>query len=142
MNDRRKNNLPLAILLLGTLLLAALFLSGCSGPTSTSERNSPEAQQLAQQLNADLAAAGLPEVPTNTLITLYGADGGLSCINVGNLQHRLSLAEFGSYPIGRRVFMDPKVLEYQNAVISTYCPDKLTVLEDLVQNLKTADTIP
>lgn len=139
MKDRRKN---LPILLLGILIIAALLFGGCSGPTSTSEKSSQQAQQLAQQLNANLAAAGLSEVPTSILTTLYGEDGGATCVNAGASQDRLGLAQFGSYAIGRRVIMDPKILEFEKAVISTYCPDKLTAFQDATSGLKTAPTIP
>jgi hypothetical protein len=141
MNGHRIN-FSKAILLLGILVIAAIFLSGCSGPTSPTEGSSQQAQQLAQQLNTALSAAGLPEAPISILTTLYGEDGGLTCTNAGQLQNKLGTAQFGSYAIGRRVIMDPKILAYEKAVITTYCPDKLAAYESVVSGLKTAPTIP
>ena len=58
------------------------------------------------------------------------------------LQNKLGTAQFRSYAIGRRVIMDPKILAYEKAVITTYCPDKLAAYESVVSGLKTAPTIP
>jgi hypothetical protein len=124
-------------------LLVAFVLGGCSaGTTPSQEAGSPEAQQLAQKLSDQLTAAGLPVPPMNVLTTLYGADGGVSCTNVAALEHQNGLTRFGSPSIGRRVIMDPKVLAYDEAVISTYCPDLLPDYKEVVKGLMTATTIP
>lgn len=131
-----------ATLLLVILLAAATVLAGCGGTTPKSESSSPQAQELAQQLNQALAAAGLPAQPAEISTVLYGVDGGVSCINAGDREHRTGLNGFGSYTIGRRAVMDPKVLAYDTAVITVYCPDKLADFQSLTQDLKTAATIP
>ena len=131
-----------ATLLLVLLLTAAVVLAGCGGTTPRSESSDPQAQQLAQQLNQALAAAGLPAQPAEIATVLYGVDGGVSCLNVGNREHVAGLSGFGSNAIGRRGVMDPKVLAYDAAVITTYCPDKLATFQDLTQSLMTAATVP
>lgn len=125
------------------VLMAMLLLAGCSaGTTLSQEANSPEAQQLATQFADKLTAAGLPVPPTGVITTLYGADGGVSCANVAAFQHQAGLTSFGSSAIGRRVIMDPKVVAYDEAVVSTYCPDLLPGYQAYVKGLTTAATIP
>jgi hypothetical protein len=112
------------------LLGAALLLAGCSaGSTSKDEAATPTAQELATQLQATLAAAGLAQPSTQVLTTLYGEDGGVSCQNAGELLHIDGLALFGNPSHSRRVPLDPKVAAYDHAVISTYCPELLPPLQ-------------
>ena len=94
-----------------------------------SEADSADAQAKATQLQAALAAAGLPQPSTQVLTTLYGVDGGVSCQNVGDLLHTDGLALFGNPSHSRRVPLDPKVAAFDQAVISTYCPDLLPALQ-------------
>jgi hypothetical protein len=123
------------------MLVVALVLAGC-GPTRESESSSKKAEQLASQLQAALEKAGLPVPSTDVLTALYGDDGGISCENVDDREHRTGLASFGAYAIGRRVVLDPKVVDYDRAVISTYCPDELDAYNDAVEDLKLESTIP
>ena len=125
------------------VMLAALLLSGCAASTTRAEvAKSPQAQQLAQQLNATLTQQGLKAPSSQVLAVLYGTTGGVSCINAGNLEHGRGLVLFGSPAIGRRVFADPKLLAYDEAVVSTYCPDKLAEFQNYVNGLTTANTVP
>jgi hypothetical protein len=122
-------------------VLVAVLLAGC-GPTSESESSSSEAEKLAKQLQSTLKSEDLPVPSTDVLTSLYGDDGGVSCENVDGRAHRAGLDSFGAPAIGRRVVMDPKVLAYDRAVISTYCPEELDAFEDAVQDLELEETIP
>ena len=125
------------------LLIAALLLGGCAaGTTPASEAKSPEAQQLAAQLGEKLTAAGLRVPPTNVMTVLYGVDGGIACINAGQPEHSNGLWLFGSVNPGRRVIADPKVIAYDEAVIGTYCPDKLPAAQAITKGMQTGATIP
>lgn len=127
-----------------SLVAAGLLLSGCSaaGTVSEDDAASSTAVELAGQLNESLEQAGLPPVPEGTAVALYGVDGGVSCVNAGELQQTLSLAQFGNGgAIARRLVMDPDVLAYDEAVISTYCPEELDGFTDLVDGLSTESTI-
>lgn len=59
--------------------------------------------------------------PTNVLTVLYGADGGIACINAGQSEHSNGLWLFGNVHLGRRVVVDPKVIAYDEAVIARPC---------------------
>ncbi len=131
------------IVLIALLAAAMLLLGGCAaGTTPASEADSPEAAQLATQLGEKLTAAGLSVPPANILTQLYGVDGGIACTNAGALEHGNGLWLFGSNHPGRRVIVDPTVLAYDEAVIATYCPDKLPALQTTTQGLQTGVTIP
>ena len=134
------------LLVLRSAALAAatgLALSACTAAGSGSNADSDRARQLADQLNENLTHAGLPTLDTETATTLYGTDGGVSCENVGELQQRLSLSQFGNNSGNlRRVVLDPSLLDYDRAVIETYCPDEIGSFLDEVEGLDTEQTIP
>lgn len=121
-----------------------LLLSGCAGATiASSVATSDSAKGKAVALNAELASAGLPSIPAGTAGALYGIDGGISCLNVAETQHRLGLAQFGNASGNvRRIIIDPTLIEYDRAVITTYCPQNLEGFEAEVAGLTTATTIP
>ena len=124
-------------------VVAGLALAACSPAGSAKDPDSDMAQQLATQLDENLTRAGLPGLDNETATALYGTDGGATCENAGDLQHDLSLAQFGNNSGNlRRVVMDPSLLEYDLVVVQTYCPDKEDDLRDLIDDLKTEETIP
>ncbi|WP_182526464.1 hypothetical protein [Nocardioides dongkuii] len=127
----------------GLVLAVGLGVTGCSAAGSASDSGSDEARTLAGQLNDRLAASGLPTIDAETAASLYGTDGGVSCENVGELQQQLALSQFGNNANNlRRVVLDPSLVNYDLAVIDTYCPDQLADFEDLVEELDTEDTVP
>ena len=127
----------------GLALAAGLALSACTAAGAGSDRDSARATELADQLNQNLADAGLPSLDTETATTLYGTDGGVACENVGELQFDLSLAQFGNNSGNlRRVVMDPSLFDFDQAVIETYCPDKVDEFRQAVDELDTEETIP
>ncbi len=129
------------------LLAAAtlgIILAGCSaGTVPPDTAKSAEAQRLATTLQSALATAGLPQPDVSVLTVLYGTDGSVSCANAGDTTHVDGLALFGSPSHGRRVPLDPKVVAYDEAVILTYCPDKLPAFQKTVADQTTpVQTIP
>ena len=120
-------------------IVAGLFLvAACSaGTNQPDEANSQQAADLAAQLQTKLAAAGLPQPSTKVLTTLYGVDGGISCTNVAGFTQTDGLALFGNPSHSRRVPLDPSVLAYDVAVISTYCPDQLAALQKAIADQTT-----
>jgi hypothetical protein len=130
----------------GLLATAALgiLLVGCSAGTVPPEAaKSAEAQQLATKLQAALAAAGLPQPDAGVLAVLYGTDGSVSCENAGDVTHVDGLALFGNPSHVRRVAVDPTVVTFDEAVVSTYCPDRLDALRKTFADQTTpAQTIP
>ena len=136
-------NRPAPARLAALALAAGLALSACSASGTASDRDSDRAKELADQLNQNLTAEGLPTIDTETARSLYGTDGGVSCENVGELQQQLSLSDFGTASTHlRRVVLDPSVVAYDMAVVQTYCPDEADELSDELEDLGTEETIP
>ncbi len=124
-------------------VVCGVGLVACTSAGTASDPDSDEAQALAEQLNENLSAVGLPELDTSTATALYGTDGGVSCRNVGELQHELSLSQFGNNSGNlRRVVLDPTLVEYDLAVIETYCAGKIDVFREVVDELEKEATIP
>ena len=127
------------------LVVGVLLAAGCGATVPQSESSSAQAQELAGQLNQALKQEGLSAPSTGTATALYGEDGGVSCVNVGEAEQRDGLVLFGhagQLTYGRRVTMDPSVLAYDRAVIETYCPNELASYKDAVAGLDTEPTIP
>jgi hypothetical protein len=125
-----------------TASLALLVMACSAGTTSSEEADSEQAQQLAAQLASTLADAGYSPPPESTITTLYGEDGGVSCAQAGGLGQILGLAGFGNPSYGGRRILDPQVKAYDEAVISTYCPDKLEDYQEVLGKTKTEQSIP
>ena len=142
MRSRATRSVPL-LRSAGLALALGLAVSACTAAGAGSDSDSDRATELADQLNQNLADAGLPSLDTETATTLYGTDGGVACENVGELQFDLSLAQFGNNSGNlRRVVMDPSLFDFDQAVIETYCPDKIDEFRDVVDDLDTEETIP
>ena len=124
-------------------VFALFLLNGCSSPGSENKKEVDKVHetQLAQKLAHTLQQQGLRVPDIEVLTTLYGTTGGLSCIAVGNYQQVAGQNLFGSPNIGRHVIIDPKVIDYDRAVISVYCPEKLEPFNEATKNLKTSETI-
>lgn len=119
-------------------LLAVLALGGCAAATvQTEEANSPEAQQLAQQLSDTLTAMGVTPPATAILAALYGTDGGVSCVALqdGGTQAILGLTYNGDTSGRRRASVSDEVLAFDQAVVQTYCPAQLQTFQDMVTSL-------
>lgn len=129
------------------LALLALVLTGC-GPTSADEATSPAARQSAQSLQAQLqrlSATGVNvAVPDlDTLVVLYGEDGGITCINAESpFQIAFNIGHFGSASGRRAVIVDPSLMAYDKAVITTYCPESLAQYQSVVDGWSSAKTLP
>ena len=143
MTMRPRGLRPAARRAAGLAVLVCLGLGGCSAAGTAARDDEARAETLAEQLGQHLTEARLPALDTSTAVTLYGTDGGVSCENAGELQHELSLAQFGnnSHHLWR-VVMDPELVAYDLAVVETYCPDKLDAFRKVIEGLGTEETIP
>lgn len=130
-----------AIPLIVVVLMLAVMLSGCRGSPAKNP-DSPEALQKAQQLQEKLEEAGLPVPDTDTLVKLYGTNGGVACMySDSEFQTYYNLAHFGN--TGRRLaYLDPSVIAYDLAVIEVYCPEKLDAYREAVEEWDTEQVLP
>jgi hypothetical protein len=137
-----KQYAPWGRALAATASLALLVVACSPGGTSSEEADSDQAQQLAQQFASAISDAGYSPPPEGTIRALYGEDGGVSCAQAGGLGQTLGLAGFANPSYGGRRFLDPKVKAYDEAVINTYCPDKLEDYQEILGETKTEQSIP
>jgi len=137
-----KHRAPWVRTLAATACLALLVAACSPGGTSSEEADSDQAQQLAQQFASAVSDAGYSPPPEGTIKALYGEDGGVSCAQAGGLGQVLGLAGFGNPSYAGRRVLDPRVKAYDEAVISTYCPDKMEDYQEILGETRTEQTIP
>ncbi len=114
--------------------------------TYSSNKNTAEAQQKAQQLTQAFRQAGLRVPVDQDIITRsLGNDGGAVCDNPASALGRATLLDQmtnGADFVGRRpVTVDRKVIQGQALIMQIYCPDKLQEFRDKFNDLKFDDTI-
>lgn len=129
-NRRRAGAIVLAAAVLG----AALGLAGCG-----SEEGTKAERSKAEQLQAALEPTGI-DVDTDTLVALYGDDGGKVCDIAADpaAMAREGLLAHPRFAL-RRLHVTKDAVAYTEAVISVYCPDQLGNVRDYIDGLRVAD---
>ncbi|GAA1964385.1 hypothetical protein [Catenulispora subtropica] len=113
--------------------------------TYTQHKHSAEAASKARQLQAAMVAAGYPEPDEDTLIAIFGRDGGAVCKDptgaLNKAQWLDNMANGAGGPGMRPVIADRKAVAAEAIVISVYCPDHLQAFQDKIDDLKTGTTV-
>lgn len=113
--------------------------------TYNTEKNNQEAIAKAQSLSQKFSAAGLAVPKQETLVRVFGTDGGAVCDNPANALGKATLIDSlfnGAGFVGRRpVIVDRQILRGELLILQTYCPDKLPKYQEFVDKLKTDDTV-
>ena len=129
------------------VIAMAALLTGC-GPTTPEEAASSESVAQAEALRSQLlvleaSGVNVPVPAVETLTVLYGADGGIACINAESaFITGFNAGHFGS-PSGRRSgVLDPAAIAYDAAVLSTYCPESLERYKAAVEGWASDRTLP
>ncbi|MDY6793899.1 MAG: hypothetical protein SWK76_01260 [Actinomycetota bacterium] len=124
-----------------TVLVMVVMLLGCQG-SPAKDPDSPEALKKATQLQEKLEEAGLPVPDTDTIVKLYGTNGGVACMySDSDFQIYYNLSHFGN--TGRRpTYIDPDVIAYDRAVIEVYCPENLDAFLEAVEEWDTEEILP
>lgn len=120
-----------------------LLLTGVAMFSFLSAREDQRATEKASQLSAELAAAGM-RVPTSEQIARsLGDDGGAVCADPGNALRRGvlygMLTNGAAGPGQRPVIVDNNVLHGQLLIMKVYCPQYVERLQEVVDDLKTAN---
>ncbi|WP_076262012.1 hypothetical protein [Intrasporangium flavum] len=125
-----------ALVLVLTVIALVTFHSG---------KTSQEAQQKAVQLTAALTAAGARAPSQETLVRLFGNDGGSVCddpngaLRRGVLTQQLMNGAAG--PGMRPVIADRRVVGAQLLIMKVYCPDEVPSFQEFVNSLNLSDTV-
>ena len=131
MGHRSRGRALLAVALSVGVVLGA---AGCGSDEATSAE-----QSKAAELQAKLAPLDI-DIETETLISLYGDDGGKVCAiadDPGALE-REGLLAHPRFAL-RRLHVTDDAVAYARAVISVYCPEELGNVEDYIEGLRVAD---
>lgn len=109
--------------------------------TFNGHKQDQAAQQKAQQLSGELAAAGLRvPVEQSTITEALGADGGAICENPASALGKATLfAQLtnGADFVGiRPIIVDSRVVQGEELVLKVYCPDKLQKYQETIAHLE------
>ena len=120
------------------LLVIALF-------SYSSAKSTEAADQKADQLIAAFEKAGAHAPAKDQLVRVFGDDGGAVCDNPDEALRKAiffdQLTNGAAGPGMRPVIADRRVVRGQLIIMGVYCPDELPKLQELVDKLKTADTV-
>jgi hypothetical protein len=123
--------------------LTVVLFAGIGLITYSNDYQAAQATAKAQQLQAELSAAGLRAPSTEQLVNTLGADGGAVCLDPDDALRRGilhgQLTNGAGGPGQRPVIADNKVVQGQLLIIKVYCPVYLESFQDVVDDLKLED---
>jgi hypothetical protein len=100
-----------------------------------------EAEQKADQLTTALDEIGSHVPNRDQIVRVLGTDGGPVCADPTGALNRAAylagLTNGAGGPGSRPVIADSKVVQGELAVITVYCPDKLSDFTEFVDELRT-----
>ena len=133
---RERITIYITIAVIFVALVVVAVLSHAAANTTA------QAEQKADQLTAELQAAGLPVPSHEQIVRVLGDDGGAACAHPNEALTRATLAaqlaNGSGGPGTRPIITDSRLLQGQLLVIKTYCPDELADFQQFVDDLKTA----
>jgi Tfp pilus assembly protein PilX len=134
----------LIIYITAVVLLVVMLIIGLV--TFASARESQRASELADELIAALEEEGATVPSRDTIIRVFGDDGGAVCaadpgdgLIAATLFAQLTNGAAG--PGTRPVIADSRVVQGSRLVIETYCPDKLENFQQSVEDLELSDEV-
>lgn len=102
-------------------------------------KESREAEEKAARLTAALEEIGTTSPSQDRIVRVLGADGGPVCADpTGALNRATSLTQLSNGAGGpgiRPIIADGKLVQGALAIITIYCPDKLSEFEQFVDEL-------
>lgn len=106
-------------------------------------KESAEATQKAQQLQAELDATGMRVPTTEQIVNVLGTDGGASCLDPDDALRRSTLygmlTNGAAGPGQRPVIVDDKAVQGQLLIVKVYCPENLDAFQQMVDELEYAE---
>ena len=106
-------------------------------------RESRAAAEKADRLVAALKELGVHEPSRDQIARVLGTDGGSVCANPTDALNRATdltqMSNGAGGPGSRPIIADSDLIEGELAIISIYCPDKLSEFKSFVEDLRTAE---
>jgi hypothetical protein len=122
------------------VVIVALMVAGVA--VRRHEKDNREAHAKAQELITKLEAAGFKAPAEDTIVELFGTDGGAFAENPGSglLQAQL-VAQYGNAgPASRAVIIDKDLLQAGVIILQVYAPEKLAAYQEFLNGLKFGET--
>lgn len=126
-----------SIAVLAVLVLIALL-------SFRSAREDAEAQDKAQQLVDQMAAAGAAQLPSvDRVAAVLGTDGGVACSDpasaLGKAAIFAGLANGATGPGYRPTISESRAVHAELLIVGVYCPEHLEDVQAIVDDLQLAD---
>jgi hypothetical protein len=125
--------------------LIFVILAGTALLAFTTSREKGQADQKADQLIAELTAAGMGVPSKDQIVAVLGDDGGAVCVDPVSALGRGVLYGMMTNGAGgpgtRPVIADNNVLRGQLLIIKVYCPRYAEEFQEFAEDLKTADVV-
>lgn len=125
------------------VLLVALAVVGVIRYNSVKSTN--ESAKKADQL-ADIAVSdGYPRPDTSVIQRALGTDGGVVCDDPGTALKsalwKINVSNGAAFVGQRPIIGDTAALRAEARILEVYCPDKLSKIQDKLDDLKTDNTV-
>lgn len=139
MMDRHRER-QVTYVVLGVIVLGAMIVFA-----SIYHRNkdNQQAVEKASQLSAELASAGLKVPSTQQITNVLGDDGGAVCAAPANALVKSilygQLTNGAAGPGQRPVIADNKAVQGTLLIVKVYCPERASDVQQVIDDLKTAD---
>ena len=134
-SERRVTWIVLGVFFLGMMIVAVSIFN--------SNKENQQAIDKANQLMAELKAAGMLVPQPQQIYEVLGDDGGAVCADPGDALVRSilygQLSNGAGGPGQRPVIADSNAFEGVTMIIKIYCPEKAADFQKVVDDLKTAD---
>jgi hypothetical protein len=138
--DNAARNRKITYWVLGLIFVV---LAGTALLAFNTSRDNARAEEKADQLIAELNAAGLRVPSRDQIIGVLGDDGGATCVDpvsaLGRGMANGMITNGAGGPGVRPVIADNDVLKGQLLIIKVYCPQYLDEFTEYAEDLKTAD---
>jgi hypothetical protein len=125
------------------VVLAAMIVIGLL--TFTEHKHTAEANDKAQQLAANLSAAGYRVPSQAQIVGTLGTNGGAACAHPNDALVRGAwldnLSNGAAGPGQRPVISDRRALHAQVIVMQVYCPNQVPAFVQKLNDLKTSTTV-
>ena len=133
--ERKVTWIVLGIFFLGLMIVSVFVFN--------SNKKNQQAIDKANQLSAELAAAGLPVPAAQQIYNVLGDDGGAVCTAPANALVKATLygglTNGAAGPGQRPIIADNKAVQGVALIIKVYCPDQAEDFQQVIDDLKTAD---
>jgi hypothetical protein len=125
-----------------TIVVVIVALMAAGVAVRRHEQDNREAHAKARELITKLEAAGFTAPEEDTIVELFGTDGGAFAEQVGSglLEAELAMQFGNAGPASRSVILDRKLLSAGVIVLEVYAPQKLAAYREFLDGLEFGTT--